>query len=160
MGQYHHPVCIEAQEGLSPNGMDCGVKEGEQGFMAGDRRCRNIGREAAAIVSLRRAAPAALPRRPRRAGRSAACRIRPRCEAECSLRGYFGRLRDRPIARGGSRWWDRDGAQRASRQLLGVAQVGPILIAAERDCNSCGVGACGSTDTVNVFFRVHSAIRN
>src|SRR6266404_9702095 len=24
MGQYHHPVCIEAEEGLSPNGMDSG----------------------------------------------------------------------------------------------------------------------------------------
>ncbi len=32
MGQYHHPVCIEAEEGLSPHGMDCGLKEGEQGF--------------------------------------------------------------------------------------------------------------------------------
>jgi hypothetical protein len=32
MGQYHHPVCIEAKEGLDPHGMDCGLKEGEQGF--------------------------------------------------------------------------------------------------------------------------------
>ncbi len=32
MGQYHHPVCIEAEEGLSPPGMDSGLKEGEQGF--------------------------------------------------------------------------------------------------------------------------------
>ena len=32
MGQYHHPVCIEAEEGLSPAGMDSGLKEGEQGF--------------------------------------------------------------------------------------------------------------------------------
>jgi hypothetical protein len=32
MGQYHHPVCIEAEEGLSPHDMDCGLKEGEQGF--------------------------------------------------------------------------------------------------------------------------------
>src|SRR5712692_9810058 len=32
MGQYHHPVCIEAEEGLSPHGMDQGLKEGEQGF--------------------------------------------------------------------------------------------------------------------------------
>jgi hypothetical protein len=32
MGQYHHPVCIEAEEGLNPHGMDCGLKEGEQGF--------------------------------------------------------------------------------------------------------------------------------
>jgi hypothetical protein len=32
MGQYHHPVCIEAEEGLDPHGMDCGLKEGEQGF--------------------------------------------------------------------------------------------------------------------------------
>ena len=32
MGQYHHPVCIEAEEGLSPHGMDSGLKEGEQGF--------------------------------------------------------------------------------------------------------------------------------
>jgi hypothetical protein len=32
MGQYHHPVCIEAEEGLNPAGMDSGLKEGEQGF--------------------------------------------------------------------------------------------------------------------------------
>jgi hypothetical protein len=32
MGQYHRPVCIEAQEGLDPAGMDSGSKEGEQGF--------------------------------------------------------------------------------------------------------------------------------
>jgi hypothetical protein len=32
MGQYHHPVCIEAEEGLDPAGMDSGLKEGEQGF--------------------------------------------------------------------------------------------------------------------------------
>jgi hypothetical protein len=32
MGQYHHPVCIEAEEGLDPHGMDQGLKEGEQGF--------------------------------------------------------------------------------------------------------------------------------
>jgi hypothetical protein len=32
MGQYHHPVCIEAEEGLSPHGMGQGLKEGEQGF--------------------------------------------------------------------------------------------------------------------------------
>jgi hypothetical protein len=32
MGQYHHPVCIEAEEGLTPAGMDSGLKEGEQGF--------------------------------------------------------------------------------------------------------------------------------
>jgi hypothetical protein len=31
MGQYHHPVCIEAEEGLSPHGMGQGLKEGEQG---------------------------------------------------------------------------------------------------------------------------------
>lgn len=32
MGQYHHPVCIEAEEGLNPAGMDSGLKEGERGF--------------------------------------------------------------------------------------------------------------------------------
>jgi hypothetical protein len=32
MGQYHHPVCIEAEEELDPAGMDSGLKEGEQGF--------------------------------------------------------------------------------------------------------------------------------
>ena len=32
MGQCHQPVCIEAEEGLDPHGMDCGLKEGEQGF--------------------------------------------------------------------------------------------------------------------------------
>jgi hypothetical protein len=32
MGQYHPPVCIEAEEGLSPSAMDGGAKEGEQGF--------------------------------------------------------------------------------------------------------------------------------
>jgi hypothetical protein len=32
MGQYHHPVCIEAEEGLDPADMDSGAKEGEQGF--------------------------------------------------------------------------------------------------------------------------------
>jgi hypothetical protein len=32
MGRYHHPVCIEAEEGLNPAGMDSGAKEGEQGF--------------------------------------------------------------------------------------------------------------------------------
>jgi len=32
MGQYHHPVCIEAEEGLDPADMDSGLKEGEQGF--------------------------------------------------------------------------------------------------------------------------------
>jgi hypothetical protein len=32
MGQYHHPVCIEVEEGLNPTGMDSGLKEGEQGF--------------------------------------------------------------------------------------------------------------------------------
>jgi hypothetical protein len=32
MGQYHHPVCIEAEEGLDPAGMDSGLKQGEQGF--------------------------------------------------------------------------------------------------------------------------------
>jgi hypothetical protein len=32
MGQYHHPVCIEAEEGLSPHTMGVGLKEGEQGF--------------------------------------------------------------------------------------------------------------------------------
>ena len=32
MGQYHHPVCIEAKEGLSPQSLGCGLKEGEQGF--------------------------------------------------------------------------------------------------------------------------------
>ncbi len=32
MGQYHRPVCIEAEEGLDPHAMNCGLKEGEQGF--------------------------------------------------------------------------------------------------------------------------------
>ncbi len=32
MGQYHHPVCVEAAEGLNAHQMDCGIKEGEQGF--------------------------------------------------------------------------------------------------------------------------------
>ena len=32
MGQYHHPVCIEAEEGLSSHGMGDGLKEGAQGF--------------------------------------------------------------------------------------------------------------------------------
>ena len=32
MGQYPHPVCIEAEEGLNPAGVDSGLKEGEQGF--------------------------------------------------------------------------------------------------------------------------------
>ncbi len=32
MGQYHHPVCIEAEEGLSPHTFGVGLKEGEQGF--------------------------------------------------------------------------------------------------------------------------------
>ena len=32
MGQYHHPVCVEAAEGLSPQEMGLGLKEGEQGF--------------------------------------------------------------------------------------------------------------------------------
>jgi hypothetical protein len=32
MGQYHHPVCIEAEEGINPHGMGDGLKEGEQGF--------------------------------------------------------------------------------------------------------------------------------
>jgi hypothetical protein len=32
MGQYHRPVCIEAEEGLNPAGMDSGLKEGEQAF--------------------------------------------------------------------------------------------------------------------------------
>jgi len=32
MGQYHHPVCIEAEEGLDPHPLGCGLKEGEQGF--------------------------------------------------------------------------------------------------------------------------------
>src|SRR5260370_37328090 len=31
MGQYHHPVCIEVEEGLDPADMDSGLKEGEQG---------------------------------------------------------------------------------------------------------------------------------
>jgi hypothetical protein len=32
MGQYHRPVCIEAEEGLDAAGMDSGLKKGEQGF--------------------------------------------------------------------------------------------------------------------------------
>jgi hypothetical protein len=32
MGQYHHPVCIEAEEGIYPNSLGLGLKEGEQGF--------------------------------------------------------------------------------------------------------------------------------
>src|SRR5579872_2520097 len=32
MGQYHRPVCIEAEEGLRPHALDNGPKEGEQGF--------------------------------------------------------------------------------------------------------------------------------
>jgi hypothetical protein len=32
MGQYHHPVCIEAEEGLDAHRMDCGIKEGEMAF--------------------------------------------------------------------------------------------------------------------------------
>jgi hypothetical protein len=32
MGQYHIPVCVEAEEGLSPSDLGCGLKEGEQGF--------------------------------------------------------------------------------------------------------------------------------
>src|ERR1700736_7088744 len=32
MGQYHRPVCIEAEEGLNAYDFDCGAKEGEIGF--------------------------------------------------------------------------------------------------------------------------------
>src|SRR5665213_451030 len=32
MGQYHHPVCIEAEEGLVPHILGCGLKEAEQVF--------------------------------------------------------------------------------------------------------------------------------
>src|ERR1700730_12499111 len=32
MGQYHHPVCIEAEEGLNAYDFDVGAKEGEIGF--------------------------------------------------------------------------------------------------------------------------------
>jgi len=32
MGQYHRPVCIEAEEGLKAYDFDVGAKEGEIGF--------------------------------------------------------------------------------------------------------------------------------
>src|ERR1700682_1262918 len=32
MGQYHHPVCIEAEEGLVPHILGCGLQEAEQVF--------------------------------------------------------------------------------------------------------------------------------
>lgn len=32
MGQYHHPVCIEAEEGLNPHTLGVGLKEGEQAY--------------------------------------------------------------------------------------------------------------------------------
>lgn len=32
MGQYHHPVCTEAEEGIYPSSLRLGFKEGEQGF--------------------------------------------------------------------------------------------------------------------------------
>jgi hypothetical protein len=32
MGQYHHPVCIEAEEGFVPHNLGCGLKEAEQIF--------------------------------------------------------------------------------------------------------------------------------
>jgi hypothetical protein len=38
-------------------------------------------------------------------------------------------------------------------QLLDVTQVGPFLVAAERDCRTGGTGARGSADAVNIIFR-------
>jgi hypothetical protein len=32
MGQYHHPVCIDSEEGIYPSALGLGLKEGEQGF--------------------------------------------------------------------------------------------------------------------------------
>ena len=32
MGQYHHIVCIEAEEGLNPHNFGVGLKEGEQAY--------------------------------------------------------------------------------------------------------------------------------
>src|SRR5262245_41480527 len=43
-------------------------------------------------------------------------------------------------------------AQRASRQLLDVAQIGPLLVAAERDRGPGGPGPRGSADAVHVIF--------
>ena len=43
MGQYHHPVCIEAEEGLNPAGMDSGLKEGEQIVTTGQVKLVNGG---------------------------------------------------------------------------------------------------------------------
>jgi len=46
----------------------------------------------------------------------------------------------------------RHRAKRASRQLLDVAQIGPLLIAAERDRDPRGAGPRGSADTMHVIF--------
>ena len=49
MGQYHHPVCIEAEEGLDPHGMDQGLKEGESAVPARPTRWSHSSAPAAAI---------------------------------------------------------------------------------------------------------------
>ena len=50
MGQYNHPVCIEAEEGLNPHGMDCGRLRiprfrpvVQEGLGAGGNRIRTFG---------------------------------------------------------------------------------------------------------------------
>jgi hypothetical protein len=50
MGQYNHPVCIEAEEGLNPHGMDCGRLRiprfrpvVQEGLGAGASRIRTLG---------------------------------------------------------------------------------------------------------------------
>jgi hypothetical protein len=42
--------------------------------------------------------------------------------------------------------------KRASRQLLDVAQIGPLLVAAERDRGAGGAGPRGSADAMHVIF--------
>src|SRR6516225_5317916 len=56
----------------------------------------------------------------------------------------------RVVARRKSR--QRDRAMRTSRQLLDVAQIGPLLVAAERDSGPGGAGPRGSADTMHVIF--------
>jgi hypothetical protein len=62
----------------------------------------------------------------------------------------FRRPLDNSIARGKSR--QRERAQRASRQFLDIAQMGPLLVAAKRDRGPGGAGTRSSANAMHVIF--------
>jgi hypothetical protein len=154
MGAFAYAVSAHDQTEWQQSGLAvrCGDPPTEFWFATGGAEVPGADRQRAVRAALRagiRRWQAARDIAPGQLGRWWAPAATQSCPRAAALMTLAARS---AIARGWSRRRDRDRAKGASRQLPDAAQIGPLIIAAERDRDPRGAGPRGSADAMHVIF--------